>query len=44
MKSKSSDDRKAQLSRLDKMKGDKMKPDLKSWVMARLAILKALEA
>jgi len=44
MKTKSSDERKAQISRLDKMKGDKMKPELKSWVMARLAILKALEA
>lgn len=44
MKAKSSEERKAQMTRLDKMKGDKMKPELKSWVMARIAILKALEA
>ena len=44
MKAKSSEERQAQMTRLDKMKGDKMKPELKSWVMARIAILKALEA
>lgn len=44
MKAKSSEDRQAQITRLDKMKGDKMKPELKTWVMQRLQILKALEA
>mmetsp|Transcript_3873 Transcript_3873/g.9763 ORF Transcript_3873/g.9763 Transcript_3873/m.9763 type:complete len:140 (-) Transcript_3873:310-729(-) len=44
MNAKSSEDRQAQIKRLDKMKGDKMKPELKEWVMQRLSILKGLEA
>ena len=44
MKEKSSADRQAQITRLEKMKGDKMKPELKQWVMQRLQVLKALEA
>ena len=44
MKAKSSADRKAQIDRLDKMKGDAMKADLKQWLVQRLRILTALEA
>mmetsp|Transcript_32549 Transcript_32549/g.63582 ORF Transcript_32549/g.63582 Transcript_32549/m.63582 type:complete len:141 (+) Transcript_32549:211-633(+) len=44
MKEKSSSDRQAQIARLDKMKGDKMKPELKAWVLQRLAVLRSLEA
>mmetsp|Transcript_26198 Transcript_26198/g.66143 ORF Transcript_26198/g.66143 Transcript_26198/m.66143 type:complete len:141 (-) Transcript_26198:353-775(-) len=44
MKEKASADRQAQIARLDKMKGDKMKPELKQWVMQRLSILRSMEA
>lgn len=44
MKGKTVEERQAQIERLSKMKNDKMKPELKQWVMARLAILKSLEA
>lgn len=44
MKGKTVEERQAQIERLTKMKNDKMKPELKQWVMARLAILKSLEA
>lgn len=42
MKGKSSDEIKAQLTRLDGMKGSSMKPELKQWLVQRLRILKAL--
>jgi len=32
-----------QIARLDKMKGDSMKPELKQWLFARLNILKQLK-
>lgn len=44
MKAKSSEDRKSQIDRLSKMKGDTMKAELKQWLMQRLRILTALEA
>lgn len=43
MKAKSSADRQKQIERLDKMKGDTMKAELKQWLMQRLRILTALE-
>ena len=44
MKAKSSEDRKAQIDRLSKMKGDTMKAELKQWLVQRLRILNALES
>jgi len=41
---KSADDVQAQLTRLDGMKGKKMKPELLSWVNARLRLLKEMSA
>jgi protein disulfide-isomerase-like protein len=43
MKAATPDARAKQLSRLDKMKGDIMKAELKAWLMQRLAILKNME-
>jgi protein disulfide-isomerase A6 len=43
MQAKSSEERKAQLERLSKMKGDAMKAELKNWLNQRLRILLALE-
>lgn len=43
MKAKSADDRKKQLDRLSKMKGESMKAELKGWLNARLNILNGLE-
>lgn len=43
MKAKSSEDRKAQIDRLSKMKADSMKAELKQWLVQRLRILTALE-
>lgn len=43
MKAKSAEDRKKQLDRLSKMKGESMKAELKSWLNARLNILNGLE-
>ncbi len=43
MRSKSTEDRMAQIARLDKMKGGTMKPELKSWIFQRLHILAGLE-
>ena len=40
MKTKSKDERKAQLDRLAKMKGSSMTSDLKRWLNQRLNILK----
>jgi len=42
MKAKPADERKAQLVRLETMKGGKMKPELKTWLVQRLRILTAL--
>ena len=42
MQAKGADAVKAQLERLDKMKGDSMKPELKTWLLQRLAILEQL--
>jgi protein disulfide-isomerase A6 len=42
MKEKSAEDRAAQLARLDKMKGNSMKADLKQWLVQRLNILNQL--
>ncbi|KAL7469577.1 hypothetical protein ACHAXS_009832 [Conticribra weissflogii] len=44
MRSKSAQDRKAQIDRLEKMKNSSMKPELKAWLMQRLNILKGLES
>lgn len=44
MKAKSSDDRKKQIERLEKMAGDSMKAELKQWLHQRLHILNMLEA
>uniref|UniRef100_A0A7S2YHE0 Thioredoxin domain-containing protein n=1 Tax=Entomoneis paludosa TaxID=265537 RepID=A0A7S2YHE0_9STRA len=44
MKAKSADDLKAQIIRLDGMKGSSMKPELKQWLMQRLRILNSLIA
>lgn len=43
MKASTAEMRAKQLSRLDKMKGDIMKSELKAWLMQRLAILKNME-
>ncbi len=43
MRSKSTVERKAQIARLEKMKGGLMKPELKSWIFQRLHILNGLE-
>lgn len=43
MQAKSSEERKAQIDRLLKMKGDSMKAELKVWLNQRLRILQALE-
>mmetsp|Transcript_122217 Transcript_122217/g.353375 ORF Transcript_122217/g.353375 Transcript_122217/m.353375 type:complete len:144 (+) Transcript_122217:244-675(+) len=43
MKGKSSDDRKKQIERLEKMAGDSMKAELKQWLHQRLHILNSLE-
>mmetsp|Transcript_10380 Transcript_10380/g.14647 ORF Transcript_10380/g.14647 Transcript_10380/m.14647 type:complete len:148 (+) Transcript_10380:200-643(+) len=43
MTAKSAEDRAKQLKRLDGMKGDAMKSDLKAWLMQRIAILKQFE-
>jgi len=42
MRAKTGDEIKAQIDRLDKMKNDKMKPELKSWLFQRLHILNSL--
>jgi len=42
MKSKSAEEVAKQVARLEKMKGDSMKAELKAWLMQRLAILKQL--
>ena len=43
MKAKSSEDRQAQIKRLEGMAGDSMKAELKAWLRQRLWILKSLE-
>lgn len=43
-KDKSVEDVKAQIERLDKMKGGSMKPELKKWLGQRLALLKQFAA
>jgi protein disulfide-isomerase A6 len=44
MKQKSQEDIKRQLGRLEGMKGESMKAELKRWLNQRLAILKELSA
>jgi protein disulfide-isomerase A6 len=44
MKQKSQEDIKNQLDRLEGMKGESMKAELKRWLNQRLAILKELSA
>jgi len=44
MKQKTIDERGAQITRLDKMKGDSMKADLKQWLIQRLHILNSLSS
>jgi SET domain-containing protein len=44
MKDVSSEDRKKQKARLEKMAGDSMKAELRRWLHQRLHILNALEA
>lgn len=44
MKGKSNEDRHAQIKRLENMQGDSMKAELKQWLVARLRILKGLNA
>ncbi len=44
IRAQSSEERKAQIDRLEKMKGGSMKPELKSWIFQRLHILKGFEA
>lgn len=44
VRAQSTDERKAQMDRLEKMKGGSMKPELKSWIFQRLHILNGLEA
>jgi thioredoxin-like negative regulator of GroEL len=44
MKAKPAEDQKKQLTRLDAMKGDKMKAELKLWLSQRLRILTQLTA
>lgn len=43
MKVKSKEDRAKQIERLEKMKGDSMKAELKAWLKQRLHILKSIE-
>ena len=43
MKDKPSEERVKKIARLDSMKGESMKADLKMWVTQRLRILKSLE-
>jgi protein disulfide-isomerase A6 len=43
-RAQSNEERKAQVARLEKMKGGSMKPELKSWIFQRLHILNSLEA
>jgi protein disulfide-isomerase A6 len=43
MRSKTDDERKAAIERLDKMKGGSMKPELKLWIFQRLHILNGLQ-
>ena len=43
-KDKTSEERTKQLERLDKMKDESTKPELKQWLMQRLRIPKALES
>jgi hypothetical protein len=43
MKSKSAEERSAQLARLDGMSGGKMKAELKRWLGQRIRILKQLD-
>mmetsp|Transcript_29412 Transcript_29412/g.68197 ORF Transcript_29412/g.68197 Transcript_29412/m.68197 type:complete len:140 (+) Transcript_29412:166-585(+) len=43
MKAKSEDERAKQIERLEKMKGGSMKPELKQWLLQRLAILRQLK-
>mmetsp|Transcript_3602 Transcript_3602/g.9197 ORF Transcript_3602/g.9197 Transcript_3602/m.9197 type:complete len:214 (-) Transcript_3602:212-853(-) len=43
MRTKTAEERKAQIDRLGKMKGGSMKPELKSWIFQRLHILNGLE-
>ena len=43
MKAATPEERSKQLGRLDKMKGDSMKAELKQWLNQRLSILKSLE-
>jgi protein disulfide-isomerase A6 len=42
MQAKDKSDVEAQITRLTKMKGDSMKPELKTWLLQRLAILEQL--
>lgn len=44
MKGKSNEERQAQITRLENMQGDSMKAELKGWLVARLRILKGLNA
>eukprot|EP00581_Thalassiosira_minuscula_P026503 CAMPEP_0184409652 /NCGR_PEP_ID=MMETSP0738-20130409/4266_1 /TAXON_ID=385413 /ORGANISM="Thalassiosira miniscula, Strain CCMP1093" /LENGTH=149 /DNA_ID=CAMNT_0026767439 /DNA_START=44 /DNA_END=493 /DNA_ORIENTATION=+ len=44
MRGKTSEERKAQLDRLNGMKGGSMKPELKTWLVQRVRILQGLEA
>jgi len=44
VRAQSNEERKAQVARLEKMKGGSMKPELKSWIFQRLHILNGLEA
>lgn len=43
MKAKTSEERQKQLDRLDKMKGESMKAELKQWLSQRLHILRSLQ-
>ena len=42
MRSKTADERKTALDRLDKMKGNSMKSELKTWIFQRINILNGL--
>jgi len=44
MRAKTSEERKAQIARLDKMKTGTMKAELKAWIFQRLHVLNGLEA
>ena len=44
MYAKSAEDVKKQLTRLEGMKGKSMKPELKQWLLKRIAILKQFDA